>query len=203
MFDGLGFVHENKRKWPLVKPEKLKRLYDKLIDEAGVITLFYTKIVDVLCNDCRVTHVLVSGAEGVYAIEAEVFVDCTGSGALCAMAGAEYEYGDEEGRAMGATLCSLWGGVDFSKKGVDGDYYEKAYSDGVFSQYDPILPGIKANFPEIGVGEANAGHCFEVEDINTESLTNATFYGRKILEEYEKFYNNYEINKSKKITLVN
>jgi len=191
IFDGLGFVHENKRKWPLVKPEKLKRLYDKLIQDAGVTTLFYTKIVDVLCDNGKITHVIASGAEGVYAIEAEVFIDCTGSGALCAMAGAEYEYGDDEGRAMSATLCSIWGGVDFSQKGIDGDYYEKAYKEGVFSQYDPILPGIKANFPEIGVGEANAGHCFGVDDTDTESLTQATFYGRKILKEYEEFYNNY------------
>lgn len=191
IFDGLGYVHENKRRWPLVKPEKLKRLYDKLINDAGVTTLFYTKVVDAICDGDKITHLLVSGVEGVYAVSGKMFVDCTGSGALCAMAGVEYEYGDDEGKAMSATLCSLWGGVDFSKKGIDGDYYEKAYAEGVFSQYDPILPGIKANFPEIGVGEANAGHCFGVDDTDTESMTSATFHGRKILEEYENFYNNY------------
>ena len=191
IFDGLGFVNENKRRWPLVKPEKLKRLYDKLIQTSGVATLFYTKVVDAICDGGKISQIVVSGAEGVYAIEAKFYIDCTGSGALCAMAGAQYEYGDEEGKAMSATLCSIWGGVDFSQKGIDGDYYEAAYEDGVFSQYDPILPGIKANFPEIGVGEANAGHCFGVDDTKTESLTEATFYGRKILEEYETFYNNY------------
>lgn len=191
IFDGMGYVNENKRRWPLVKPEKLKRLYDEFIKSSGATTLFYTKAVDVIKSGNKITHLVVSGAEGVYAICADVFVDCTGSGALCVMAGAEFEYGDENGKAMSATLCSLWGGVDFSQKGIDGDYYEKAYDAGVFSQYDPILPGIKANFPEVGVGEANAGHCFGVDDTNTESLTEATFFGRKILEEYENFYTNF------------
>ncbi len=191
IFDGLGFVNENCRRWPLVKPEKLKRLYDKLIKDAGVTTLFYAKVVDAICRDGRINQLVVSGVEGVYAVEAKVYIDCTGSGALCAMAGAEYEYGDENGKTMGATLCSLWGGVDFEKKGIDGDYYEAAYKDGVFSQYDPILPGIKANFPEIGVGQANAGHCFGVDDTKTDSITEALFCGRKMLEEYEKFYSEY------------
>ena len=71
IFDDLGFVNENKRRWPLVKPEKLKRLYDRLIQTSGVTTLFYTKVVDAICDDGKISQIVVSGAEGVYAIEAK------------------------------------------------------------------------------------------------------------------------------------
>ena len=174
-------------------PENLKRIYDKLILESGVKVLFYTRIVDAVCENGRVNQIVVSGTEGLYAIEAKYFIDCTGNAALCALSGAEYEYGDENGNTMSATLCSLWGGVDFSKKkmGIDGDTYMKAYEDGVFSQFDTVLPGIKPNMPEVGVGGGNIGHCFGVDDRSTESLTEATFHGRKILEEYERYYSEY------------
>ncbi len=191
VFDDLNLTCNFTREWYCIKPEKLKRTYDKLINEAGVKTLFYTKVVDVVCHNSQIEQVIVSGAEGVYAIGAKFFIDCTGNGSLCALSGAEYEYGDENGKAMSATLCSLWGGVDFSRKGIDGHMCKKAYEDGVFSQYDMVLPGIKENFPEIGVGGGNIGHSFGVDDTSTESLTDATFLGRKILKEYERYYNEY------------
>lgn len=142
--------------------------------------------------DGTVKQVVASGADGLFVIETGFCVDATGSGILCAMAGADYEYGDENGVAMSATLCSIWGGVDFAQKGNDdGSMYQKAYEDGVFSQYDTVLPGIKDNFPEVGVGQGNIGHSFQVDDRSPESLTEATFHGREILREYEVYYRDY------------
>ncbi len=192
VFGRLGLSIQKKREWHGFKPEKLKRVYDALVEESGVMPLFYTKLVDAICDDGQIRQVVVSGAEGVFAIEAKVYIDGTGSGMLCALAGADYEYGDENGIAMSATLCSIWGGVDFEKKGTDdGSMYRTAYADGVFSHYDTILPGIKNNFPEIGVGGGNIGHSFRVDDTSSESLTEATLYGRRILPEYERYYNEY------------
>lgn len=192
VFNGLGLSIKEKRQWHNVKPEKLKRVYDALIQKSGVIPLCYTRLVDVICEDGVVSQVVVSGAEGIFAIETGFCIDGTGSGMLAALAGAEFEYGDENGVAMSATLCSLWGGVDFEKKGNDdGSMYRTAYADGVFSHYDTILPGIKGNFPEIGVGQGNVGHSFRVDDTSSESLTEATMYGRKILPEYERYYREY------------
>lgn len=194
VFQRLGLSIQVKREWHEFKPEKLKRVYDALIQESGAIPLFYTRLVDAICEDGQIRQVVVSGAEGVFAIESKFYIDGTGSGMLCALAGADFEYGDENGVAMSATLCSLWGGVDFDKKGTDdGDMYRTAYADGVFSHYDTILPGIKGNFPEIGVGCGNIGHSFNVDDTSSESLTKATLYGRKILPEYERYYKEYKV----------
>ncbi|MBQ6706236.1 MAG: FAD-dependent oxidoreductase [Clostridia bacterium] len=191
VFEELALQSEYKREWYCIKPEKLKRVYDKLILDAGVKVLFYTKLVDAVMDGGKIRQVVLSGVEGVYAVEAKMYIDCTGNAGLCALAGADYEYGDENGRAMSATLCSIWGGVDFSKKPRDANAYKQAYADGIFSQYDTALPGIKPNFPEIGVGEGNIGHSFGVDDTDTESLTEATFTGRRILPEYEVYYHKY------------
>jgi len=191
IFDRLGYKESYERRWYNVNTEALKRIYDGMLLDAGVVPLLYTALTDVIMEGKRIKFAVVSGADGSYAISARSFVDATGSGFLSMLAGAEYDYGDENGVPMSATLCSLWGGVDFAKKGTDGDYYESAYRDGLFSQYDPILPGIKANFPELGVGGGNVGHSFAIDDRSTEALTEATMLARKRLTEYERFYREY------------
>lgn len=191
VFERLHLKNERKREWYNVRYEELKRVYDDLVLEAGVEVLFYTRIVDAVCKDGAVSKVIVSGPSGLCALEGHFFVDCTGSGSLACFAGAEFAYGDENGCTMSATICSLWGGVDFARKGIDGAPYEKAFRDGVFSQYDTALPGIKKNYPEVRVGGGNVGHCFGVDDRDVRSLSDAMFRGRKILAEYETYYRNY------------
>lgn len=191
IFERLALKDARKREWHNIRYEELKRVYDDIVKEAGVQVLFYCRVIDALCESGKIQSIVVSGPSGIFAINGGFFIDCTGSGSLSLFAGADYEYGDQNGNTMSATICSLWGGVNFSKKGWDGQHYKKAYEDGVFSQYDSVLPGIKANYPEIGVGGGNVGHCFKVDDRDVESLTDAMFSGRKILSEYENYYRKY------------
>lgn len=191
VYERLGLEITQKRQWHNVRYEELKRVYDDMVIAAGVKVMFYCRVVDVICQEQKITHCVVSGPDGLIALEADFFVDCTGNGSLSCFAGADYEYGDESGNTMSATICSLWGGVDFDKKGADGKNYEQAYNDGLFSQYDSALPGIKRNYPEIGVGGGNIGHCFGVDDRDVKSLTEAMFNGRKTLAEYERYYRGY------------
>lgn len=182
------------RQWYAVKSETIKRLYDELILDSGVEFLFYSKVVDVITNgDGRVEYAVLSGKKGIYAVSAKVFIDCTGDGSVAAFAGADFEYGGKNGEIAGATLCSLWGGVDFSKKDFifDGCKYQEAYNKGYFSQYDGILPGIKPTNAEIGVGGGNVGHCYHVDDTDEQSITKAMLYGRKSMTEYEKYYRDF------------
>jgi len=191
IFERLGYSCEYGRKWYNVRVEELKRIYDDLVTEAGVEVLFYSRVADAMVTDGRVTHVIVSGPAGLCAAEGKFFIDCTGSGSLACFAGAEHEYGDENGTAMSATICSLWGGIDFSRKERDANNYKKAYADGIFSQYDTALAGIKANYPEAGVGFGNVGHCFGVDDRDVTSLSKAMLEGRKTVQEYIRYYREY------------
>lgn len=174
-----------------LRTEDLKRLYDEMLQEAGVQILFYNRITDAIVEGGTIKYVVLSGPEGNYAVSAQMYIDTTGNGSLCSFAGADYHYGDEDGMTMSATICSLWGGVDFKRKVRDGDAYEAAYADGVFSHYDPVLPGIKENYPEVNVGRGNVGHCFCVDDRSTESLTKAMITGRRMLMEYQRYYREY------------
>jgi len=179
------------REWRIADPEKLKRLYDSLLLSAGVLLLYYTRAVDAVTENGKIQYAVMAGPEGLYIIEAGAYLDATGSGSLATAAGAESEFGDENGNAMPSTLCSLWGGVDFEKKGIDGKQLEKAIQDGVFSQFDTMLPGIKPSFAEVGVGGGNVGHVFKADDRSTESMTDAMVTGRKGLAEYENYYRKY------------
>ena len=174
-----------------VNMAKLKCLYDNMMLDSGAKFLFYTRIVDAVTENNKIKYVIASANEGVFAIKAKFFIDCSGNGSLCVMAGEDYDYGDENGVPMSATLCSMWGGVDFARKKTDGIYTEKAYEDGVLSQYDTILPGIKANYPEVGAGFGNVGHVFGLDDRKTEDMTDAMVFARKILGEYENYYRKY------------
>ena len=191
VYDRLGYSHEYKRSWHNVRIEKLKRIYDDMILESRVDLLLYTSLVDAVSEGGRVKYILVSTPSGPVAIVGRVFIDATGTGLLSALAGAEFSYGDGEGRTMSATVCSLWGGVDFERKPRDADFYEAAYADGVFSYYDNALPGIKRNFPEVGVGGGNVGHAFGVDDRDARSMTEATVSARRTMSEYERFYRGY------------
>lgn len=191
IFNRLKLDDHRTRQWYNVRYEQLKRVYDDIAVESGVEILFYCRIVDAICMNGIVHHVIVSGPDGLFALGGKFFIDCTGNGSLTCFAGAEYEYGDDNGNTMSATICSLWGGIDFSRKESDTLNYQKAYSDGIFSQYDSALPGIKQNYPEIQVGGGNVGHCFGVDDRNVKSLSDAMIQGRRILTEYENYYRNY------------
>ncbi len=192
IFDKLSMTCHYGREGHTVKSEPLKRVYDSMVTEAGVHVMFYTRLVDVVMEEKRIKYAVVSGPEGMCAIEGTCFIDCTGSGSLSDFAGAEYAYGDADGNTMSSTICTLWGGVDFEKKQrKDAERLQEALDDGAFSQYDTVLPGIMQNHPEIGVGYGNVGHCFGVDERKVESVTNAMFSGRKILKEYEAYYQKY------------
>lgn len=172
--------------------EDVKRLYDCMVTESGVKLLLFTKLVDVVTENKKIQYAIVSSRSGMYAIKAKVFVDCTGDGELSVQAGAAYEFGDEEGTTMPATLCSFWSGIDFDRKTKpDGYKVGDAYMRGVLSQLDLCLPGIKMVDKSSGVGGGNVGHAYAVNDLEEEALTAAMLQSREIVAEYVRYYREY------------
>ena len=128
----------------IYNPEAMKRVYDAIVSDSGVDFTFHTSLIDLRKEGGRVTHAVCAAKSGLFAVEAAIFIDATGDGDLAAMAGAPFEFGDEENLAQAATLCSLWSGIDWSRKEIwkDGAALDQAFRDGVFSVPDPGLPGI-------------------------------------------------------------
>ncbi|MCL1910396.1 MAG: FAD-dependent oxidoreductase [Kiritimatiellaeota bacterium] len=180
-----------------IKVEPLKRLYERMFEEEGVEYSYHTKLIDVRKNEtgANVTHVVCAAKSGVFAIGAKAFVDGTGDGDLCVLAGASFVKGDASGAMMPGTLCTLWGGIDWDiVRGPEGKGYEErnlepAISDGVFTLEDRHLPGMWRVGEKLGGG--NIGHTFGVDGTDEDSLTKAYAWGRKSILEYERFYKNY------------
>ncbi len=175
-----------------IRVEDLKALYDKMVIESGAKFLFFSKIVDVVVNNGKIEYAIVSSKKEIYAVKAKFFIDCTGDGDLSVKAGADFEYGDENGLAMPATLCSFWSGIDFEKKTKpDGYKIGDAYQRGFFTQFDLFLPGIKEVDRTSGVGGGNIGHAYNVDETSEQCLTDAMILSRKVVKEYERYYREY------------
>lgn len=177
-----------------IRAETLKRVYDNLLTEADIPFIFHTHLVDVQSSNGTVNTAICAGKSGLFAIQAKMFIDCTGDGDLAAFAGAPYEKGDADGNMMPGTLCSLWAGIDWQKVRESGlgngnKRIEDAFKDGVFTLEDRHLPGMWRVGATLGGG--NIGHTFELDGTDEESLTRAYLWGRKSLLEYERYYKEY------------
>lgn len=177
-----------------IRAEVLKRVYDDLLAQAGVSFTFHSHVVAVVADGGHVDHVVCAGKSGLSAVRAKVFIDGTGDGDLAVFAGAAFEKGDAQGRAMPGTLCSLWSDIDWDAVEAGGlgsgnSRIEDAFRDGVFTLEDRHLPGIFRIGERLGGG--NIGHTFDVDGTDEESLTEALVWGRKSMLEYERYYKEY------------
>ena len=170
--------------------ETLKLCYDDMMTSSGAKFAFYTNVIDAVVQDGYIQYV-VCAAKGLnYAVHAKIFIDATGDGDLAAMAGAKYEYGDENSKVMASTLCGIWAGIDWSAvKCADNSMLERAFKDHVFTNEDLHLPGMWRLAD--GIGGSNAGHVYNINGTSADSLTEGIMKGRKQLLEYRRYYREY------------
>ncbi len=190
------------RKIPF-KPESLKRMLDEFCAEAGVDVLFFTRVMDGEADGHRVRGAVICNVEGFAFVTAKAFIDATGDavladacGAECLVAGRDWDYAP-------ATLCSLFGGVDWDNpvygkdfRGTDElhrrvkkELLPKAIEDGHFSKPDLFIAGMK----KLGrtIAGLNAGQLFELNALSARELTRGMIEGRKLAIEYMDFYRKY------------
>lgn len=197
-----GVPHEpdTKLDWVSINPEYLKRIYDKQVLAAGVNVLFFSFLSGVEMIDNKIDAILVSNKNGISVYKSKIFVDCTGDGDLSAWAGAAFNKGDEQGKLMPATHC-------FALSNVDSYHYtygENLYAGNKKSPIWEILKDGKYslikdahacnNFTGPGVVGFNAGHVFDVDSTNPESISNAMFYGREMAEQFSQALKEYSPN---------
>ncbi len=174
-----------------IHKETLKRVYDEMITESGITYQLMTRIVDVRAENGRVEYVILAAKEGLYAVKAKMYIDCTGDGDLCVMAGAGYQEGDENGVTMPSTLCSYWTNIDWRQaEGINqSSYLEQAFKERLFEQEDRHLPGIWQVGEHEGGG--NCGHAYDMDALNTTEVSKALVHQRRILPQYERYYQKY------------
>lgn len=177
--------------WSPIDAEELKREFDNAVQESGVETLFFTTLYDVIVENGKIQEVIVGSKSGLFTIKANIYIDCTGDGDLCALGGGKFEFGDENGDVMGQTLCSLWANVDWNNRPPynDNTFVDKAVEDGVLSSRDKHVPGFfyRGN----GVAGGNIGHIYLQNPTDEKQLSLGMMQARKSLVEYEEYYQKY------------
>jgi len=153
-----------------IRVEEIKRLYDNMVAASGAEFLFFTSLIDVVCDhEGHVDYVVCVNKGGMFVVKAGVYLDCTGDGDHCAKAGADFLFGDEEGLTMGTSLCQLWANIEWDRVLHDDDRkLEEAIADGVFQIPDRHLPGIWRVGKTLGGG--NVGHVFGVNATGTAEM---------------------------------
>ena len=176
-----------------INPEALKRVYEKMLLEAGVEFVFMTEFIGAETADGKITHAVFNAKSGLFAVEAEVFIDCTGDGDLAARAGAGVMFGDENSQVMPSTLTSAWAGIDWDKFRESGakprKILFKAFDDAVFRNNDPHHTGINQTGHHLGGG--NMGHLFGLNPLDEDSLTAGLIEGRLQAVEFARYYREY------------
>lgn len=183
-------------------PEVLKRCYDDIVTESGIYVSLFTNLIDVVKKEDKIEAVVLHAKSGIYAVKAAVYVDCTGDGDLCAMAGVPFDFGDANGNTQAPTLCTLWKGIDPSAvERNDPDIMERAFSDGVFTYPDRHFSGLWPTpaDPDLAIG--NLGHLYGTNGLDEDSLTEAMFLGRKQSQEFFHYYRDYIVDGFEKMAL--
>jgi hypothetical protein len=171
--------------------EFMKRLYDRMMCESGSAFSFMTQLIAVEKDEKRVTHAILAGKSGLFAVKASIFIDCTGDGDLAALSGADFEKGDEQGNMMPGTLCSHWAGINWevARNTRQAAKLEEAFKDKIFTIEDRHHTGMNQTGRHLG--GANMSHTYGVDGTDERTITTSLIESRKIVFEYERYYREY------------
>ncbi len=189
---GMAHVAADALNWVPIDPEHLKRVYDDAVTEAGVTVRFLASLAAVETSDDgkTVSAIIVTDKQGLKALRARVYVDATGDGDLCAWAGAEFEKGAEDGILQPATHCFSLGNVDeyHYRHGPNlhpGNKQSPAYDIVKSGKFDLIRDTHMCN-NLIGPRTVgfNAGHLWDVDNTEPDTVSRAMVLGRRQAEQF-------------------
>ncbi|HOA84980.1 MAG TPA: FAD-dependent oxidoreductase [Bacillota bacterium] len=189
------------------KAETLKLVADELLAEAGVKVLYHTSFLDVETEGDIITRAIIHKKDGLSAVEAKIYVDCTGDADMAAAAGVPYELGNN-GKMQPATMFFRIANVDSSKidedieknrdkfRRVNGVNYRslhwwvsKAREAGDWT-LDRVSIGLFRGVDE-DEWSINTSRIMDIDGTDSESLTRAETIGRRQVDEIFRFLKKY------------
>lgn len=188
----MGHVRREAMDWVPIDPEKLKRVYDDMVEGAGAKVLFHTTLAAVETDGSgNVEALLIANKGGLQALKAKVYVDCTGDADVAAWAGADYDKGDDKlGELMPATHCFTLGNVDEYAYGngpnLHGENADSPIYEIVRSGKYPLIPDYHVcnNLIAPRAVGFNAGHLWNVDNTDPYSVSAALMLGRRMAFAY-------------------
>lgn len=188
-----GVPHENgdKLDWVSINPEYLMSVYDRMVTEAGVKVLFFSRLAAVeMTSDDTVDAVIVSNKSGLVAFKGKVYIDATGDGDLAAWAGAPFKRGyDDQGAVQMSSLCFSFANID-SYDYINGPTLY-VWKDESTPLYQAVRSGkyplVDTHFCNNLIGpdviQCNAGH-IRVDTTDPWAISDAMILGRQKARQY-------------------
>lgn len=188
-----GVPHEapNKLDWVSINPEHLMSVYDRMVTEAGVKVLFFSRLAAVeMASDDTVDAIIISNKSGLVAFKGKVYIDATGDGDLAAWAGAPFQRGyDDQGSTQMSSLCFSFANID-SYSYINGPklYIWKDESTPLYKAVrSGKYPLVDTHFCNNLIGpdvlQCNAGH-LHVDTTDPWSISDAMILGRQKAAQY-------------------
>jgi hypothetical protein len=188
---GVKHLAKDHLDWTPIDAERLKRVYDDLVSEAGVEVRFHTLLAQVDAVNSTVKAAILCNKSGMTAVTASVFIDTTGDADLATWAGADYKKGNAEGKKlMPATHC-------FQLSNVDEDAYrhmttlhpanpQSAMYKILQSGRYPLIPDSHCCDSKVGPGTVgfNAGHIWDFDNTDPRAQAQALMQGRKMAAQF-------------------
>ncbi len=165
----------------LMHGEGLKYFFDKLCAEAGVKVLFHSMVCCAAHTDGHIHSLLLCTECGNYSLDAKVYIDASGSGAVAAMVGCDWECGDpEEGRPSPTSLGVTATGFPADYNGTDDEEQKTAYANRL-EAHGITVSAQQASVTKNPHGTWGMGFSMQygVMPDDIESLSAAIYTGRK------------------------
>jgi hypothetical protein len=175
-----------------IDPELLKTIYDDLVTGAGAKVLFHTLVAAVETDGPRrVSRLFLANKGGLSAVEAKIFVDCTGDADVAAWGGAEFQFGDAQGEnLMPATHCFVLTNVNeeaFHRMDpLNGGNPKSPIHRILKSGKYPLIPDGHICAAIIGPATVgfNAGHIWGIDSTQPQTVSDAMLLGRKMARQF-------------------
>jgi len=190
---GVPFEPKDKFDWVAINPEWLKLVYDRMVAASNAKVLFFSHLASVeMKNEHEVDALIISNKSGLTAYRAKVYVDCTGDGDLAAWAGASFTKGNAKGIPMPSTHCFEIVNLNVNPSNVEsfnalygGNKTSPVWEIAASGKYPAIKDAhLCINYIGPNAVGLNAGHLFEVDSTNPQSLSDAMTHGRELANQF-------------------
>ncbi len=152
----------------------LQILLDEMTAEAGVEVLLYTRFADCVCENGSIKAVILAALEGMSAVSADLYIDCTGNADVAFAAGVPTWKGDE------STGIPQPGTLMFEVSGVSDDGYI----------LKPEYPVKAYRTPTEGIYKVNHYRVFGVDATDSRSMTKGHIEARRqVLDAFSVLHN--------------
>ncbi len=188
-----GVPHEpaDKYDWVTINPEYLMSVYDREVTGSGAKILFFSRVAAVeMASDGIVDALIVANKSGLTGYKANVYIDASGDGDVCAWAGARFLKGDSDGILQKSTLCysvanvntrAYLSGPELHSGHNPDSASARAYKTGRFPLLDTHCCH---NLVGPGVVQFNANHIQIADTTDPVQLSDAMLIGRRTAEQH-------------------